>query len=58
MSPPEAIDPAAGPLKTWREGFWRRFLANYSDPLRKRRFMVATVGLVAVIGIADYLTGF
>jgi signal transduction histidine kinase len=58
MSPPEASKPAGVPFKLWRDGFWRGFLANFSDPSRKRRFMVATVSLVAAIGIADYFTGF
>jgi signal transduction histidine kinase len=57
MRTPEPPDPKAGPFRLWREGFWRRIIAT-SDPLRKRRYVAATCALVAVIGIADYLTGF
>lgn len=46
-----------GRFKLWREGFWRSILAT-SSPVRKRQFMGLCVGLVAVIGFADYLTGF
>jgi signal transduction histidine kinase len=57
MSPPKPSPAAPGPFEGWREGFWRRVLAT-SEPSRKRRYMAATFGLVAVIGVADYLTGF
>jgi signal transduction histidine kinase len=57
MSPTEPSPPAAGPFQDWRAGFWRRVLAT-SEPSRKRQYMAATFGLVAVIGVADYLTGF
>jgi signal transduction histidine kinase len=57
MRPPDPPDANAGRFKVWREGFWRRVLAT-SEPSRKRRYMAATFGLVAVIGVADYLTGF
>src|ERR1035438_6389129 len=57
MRPRDPPDANAGRFKVWREGFWRRVLAT-SEPSRKRRYMAATFGLVAVIGVADYLTGF
>ena len=57
MSAQEIPDTRRRPPGTWREGFWRRILAT-SDPSRKKRYMALTFGLVAVIGAADYLTGF
>lgn len=57
MSTPVPSHAGAGAFRVWREGFWRRVLAT-SEPSRKRRYMAATFGLVAVIGVADYLTGF
>jgi signal transduction histidine kinase len=48
---------ALRPLNNWIDGFWRRILAT-SDASRKKGYMAAVFGLVAVIGIADYLTGF
>ena len=58
MSPPEVPGPAGRSFKVWREGFWRRILATSSNPSRKLRYKAVTFGLVAVIGVADYLTGF
>jgi len=57
MSPQEKPDPALRPFNAWRQGYWRRILAS-SDPRRERRYVALTFGLVAVIGAADYLTGF
>jgi signal transduction histidine kinase len=57
MTPPEHPEPYRRPPGAWREGYWRRILAT-SDPSKKKRYMALTFGLVAVIGAADYLTGF
>jgi signal transduction histidine kinase len=57
MSAPEYPDPDRRRTGAWREGYWRRILAT-SDPLKKTRYIALTFGLVAVIGAADYLTGF
>jgi signal transduction histidine kinase len=57
MNPPENPDADRRPSGAWREGFWRRILAT-SDPSKKKRYMALTFALVAVIGAADYLTGF
>jgi signal transduction histidine kinase len=56
MSP---VDAKAQPssLHAWREGFWRRILSARSSS-RQGRYMAVTFVLVAVIGAADYLTGF
>src|SRR5580658_2311155 len=57
MNPPENPDADRRPSGAWREGYWRRILAT-SDPSKKKRYMALTFVLVAVIGAADYLTGF
>src|ERR1700678_3195177 len=57
MSAPDPGEPRAGAFRAWREGFWRRPI-SVSDPPSRRRYMAATFALVAVIGVADYLTGF
>ncbi|HEY5079838.1 MAG TPA: histidine kinase, partial [Opitutaceae bacterium] len=57
MSPPVPSDPRGGPFTTWRVGLWQRILAT-SDAPRRRRYMAATFALVALSGLADYLTGF
>jgi signal transduction histidine kinase len=45
------------PFETWRSGFWDDILTR-TNPATKRRYMTATIALVAVIGAVDYLTGF
>jgi signal transduction histidine kinase len=57
MTEREPHEPAAPGHSGWREGFWRTILAT-SEPSRKTRYMAVTFCLVAVIGVADYLTGF
>jgi signal transduction histidine kinase len=57
MSPNERAEATAGPFGAWRGGVWTQLLAA-SDASHKRRYMAVSVGLVAVIGFADYLTGF
>jgi signal transduction histidine kinase len=57
MSVQENPEPAASSFHAWRRGFWRQMLAS-SGPERERRNMALAVGLVGVIGFADYLTGF
>jgi signal transduction histidine kinase len=52
---PSETDPV--PFRSWREGFWRRTIA-ISDAAGKRLNMVGTFALIAVIGAADFLTGF
>jgi len=57
MNPSDPSDASAGPFKVWRKGYWRRIIAT-SDPRHKRLYMGLTWALVAVIGAADYLSGF
>jgi len=57
MSPPDDTDPMARRFAVWREGFWPTILGS-SNPARKRAYMLLTFVLVAVIGAADYFTGF
>ncbi len=57
MSVQDPPEPAASAFRAWRLGFWRHMLAP-SGPRRERRYMALAVGLVGVIGFADFLTGF
>lgn len=57
MSTPDNASSAQGLLRMLRDGFWRRIIAN-SDRAHRRVFVAATFVLVAVIGFADFLTGF
>ncbi|MGA2017592.1 MAG: sensor histidine kinase [Opitutaceae bacterium] len=57
MSPPAPPDSPAGPFKLWGDALWRHILAT-SEASHKRRYMAFTFLLVALIGAADYLTGF
>jgi len=57
MSPPRTPTPSASPLEGWRDGAWRRILAS-SEASHKSRYVAFTFLLVALIGVADYLTGF
>jgi signal transduction histidine kinase len=58
MSPVNPSPPADRSFRAWREGFWRRVLGASADPAARRRYMILTIALVAVIGVADYFTGF
>jgi len=57
MSPPAPQNPPAGPIKLWGDALWRLILAT-SDASHRRRYMAVTFLLVALIGAADFLTGF
>ena len=57
MSQTDPSDLKAGAFKAWRFGLWQRILAT-SDRSKRRRYMAATFALVALFGLADYLTGF
>jgi signal transduction histidine kinase len=57
MSTLEAPTQAVIFSKDWRGNFWRRIIAA-SDSRARHRMMAATVALVVVIGVADFVTGF
>ena len=56
MSDGKLSDSALGSLQGWRHTFWQRVMAT-SNP-RRRVLIVVAFGLVAIIGLADFLTGF
>jgi signal transduction histidine kinase len=57
MSVQDTTEPPPNNFNAWRRGFWRRILTP-SDAARARRYMALCAGLVGVIGVADFLTGF
>jgi signal transduction histidine kinase len=56
ISLPDRSRAPAGRFEVWRESFWRRVIAQ-SDRRLRRLLIAITFAMVAVIGLADFLTG-
>src|ERR1700678_1685190 len=49
--------PPAGRFEIWRGNFWRRVITR-SDPRLRPLLIAATFAMIAIIGAADFATGF
>jgi len=49
--------PPAGRFEIWRGNFWRRVITR-SDPRLRPLLIAATFAMIAIIGAADFVTGF
>jgi signal transduction histidine kinase len=57
MPTPAPDPPTRGPVIRWLKGLWRDMLLS-SDPRKRRRLAAATLVLMAIIGVLDFLLGF